>query len=173
MVLDASIITEIMKILDSVGEDCNRLLEMSLIEMAIKYNHGRVINYMDLLNRFDGPLIAKLSLQNFMFTAANFVHEKFALDPVLPTDWADKLEYIEEFAYCFNKEEIWQFLAHKKKAAGLDIEKNCRESYGDEKNWRKQPDGKEVVTKQPARWNSLPNSANHNSTFIPNKNYSF
>ncbi len=131
LVLDSSIITEIMNILDSVS-DCNRILETSLIEMAIKFDHSRVINYMDRLNRYDGKFIANLALQKFMFTAAKFVHAKFDLDPVLPTEWAENLDSIEEFAYCFDKEETWQYLAEKKKAVGLEIElklkKNIRRS---------------------------------------------
>jgi len=95
---------------------CNTNLQNLLILTAIKADTKRVMGYIDRLDNYDGPDIAKIALsdQYQLYEEAFFIFKKFkrgeeCIQVLL--DQINNLERAEEFAEYWDQKDVWSILA--------------------------------------------------------------
>ncbi len=94
----------------------NRNLQNLLILTAIRADSRRVMDYINRLDNFDGPEIAKIAVgeQYSLFEEAFVIYKKFRLDVEAVEVLLDFLQAIDrayEYADRVNKREVWSKLA--------------------------------------------------------------
>lgn len=101
----------------------NRNLQNLLILTAIKADSKRVMDYLNRLNNFDGPDIAKIAVseQYELYEEAFFIYKKFergedAINVLI--DNLDAISRAAEFASYWDKPEVWSILGQALTADG-------------------------------------------------------
>lgn len=91
----------------------NKNLQNLLILTAIKSDQSRVMEYINRLDNYDGPEIARVAIQSGLFEEAFTIYKKFAQNvqaiQVLLHNIQD-IERASEFAERINESEVWSNL---------------------------------------------------------------
>jgi clathrin heavy chain len=93
----------------------NKNLQNLLILTAIKADPARVSDYLNRLDNYDGPDIARIAIsdQYQLYEEAFFIYKKFKLGEEAITVLLEQLENVQraiEFAEYWDKEEVWSIL---------------------------------------------------------------
>eukprot|EP00742_Colponemidia_sp_Colp-10_P000714 GILJ01000776.1.p1 GENE.GILJ01000776.1~~GILJ01000776.1.p1 ORF type:complete len:1719 (+),score=373.80 GILJ01000776.1:96-5252(+) len=110
----------------------NRNLQNLLILTAIKADQSRVMDYINRLDNYDGPDIAKIALgeQYKLYEEAFVIYKKFKLNVDAVEVLLNNVENIErahEFAAKCNEPEVWSKLA--KSQLNANLISACIDSY--------------------------------------------